>query len=554
MIQSEFEKVKNAVVATISAAVEEVLPTTKIRKSGIYMIYVDCFDDEKIIPIYIGQSTDIQKRYKIHYQEILSLNRLSYDEYKKYTQSGLYDGSFKSCKIFRYMIEHNCGLPDYHMILLECCDESVLGEREQFYINEFKSEYFGFNQLNATSLYMEYANARDKNDVALRYFNAVKNNAIFLKKYWGFGFTVFNYEYAFYKSPLSHTETKSEDVRVAVSEANGAILTLSQFAESEYAVASREIAQKEKEIYDKIHSYDVILEPIDAKIDKQKRLIRKRFKELLNYSPTRSEFEHFIEGIYNDDERKLFNAAMKKKNLRFLAYVRLKDEIAVLEALDDERGTALSDVEREKSVQYDILNQLHSKRKALKAELRLANLLPCIEFKPFTLKDCKRIEVAEENSILFVASNNGRNSTPEIIAVYSNIGGVTKTYYVQNQTTTQMVDYIERYAYFRSNSFFGKREVYKIIPRNSGTHWDGLVCDNHISVLSEYKTGLNEFSFIGIELVDLTSIIKELLPLLNANPKVKLNCTESSNVFYEMLGTSLDKRTYKKIAEFKFAK
>ena len=553
-MQTEFEKIKNAVVATIAASVEEVLPSTKIKKSGIYMIYVDCFDDEKTIPIYIGKSTDIQKRYKSHYQEILALNRLSYDEYKKYTHSGLYDGSFKSCKIFRYMVEHNCSLPDYHMIPLEYCDESILDKREQFYINEFKSEYFGFNQLNATSLYMEYAKARDKNDVALRYFNAVKNNAILLKEHWGFGFTVFNYEYAFYKSPLSHMEISSDDVKVALSEANAAIADLSQYAKSEYTVASREITREEKEIYDQIHSFDVLLEPVDAKIDKQKRLIRKKFKELLNYSPTRAEFEHFIEGMYDDDERKLFNAAMKRKNMRFLAYVRLKDELISLEDLYDERGTVLSDVERRKVEKYNILNQLHSKRKALKAELRIAYLLPRIEFQPFALRDCKRIEIIEENTILFVASNNGRNSTPEIVAVYSNIGGITKTYYVQNQTTTQVVDYIERYAYFRSNSLFGKREVYKIIPRNSETHWNGLVCDNHISILSEYKSGINEFSFIGAVLTDLVSIIKELIPILNVNPKVRLNCTESSNVFYEVLETSLDKRTYKKIAEFKFAK
>ena len=76
-MQTEFVRIKNAVVATIAASVEEVLPTTKIKKSGIYMIYIDCFEDEKIIPIYIGKSTDIQKRYKSHYQEILALNRLS---------------------------------------------------------------------------------------------------------------------------------------------------------------------------------------------------------------------------------------------------------------------------------------------------------------------------------------------------------------------------------------------------------------------------------------------------------------------------------------------
>lgn len=548
-MKTEFIEIKNAVLETIRASAEEVLPTTKIKKSGIYMIYVDCFDDEKVIPIYIGQSNDIQKRYKSHYQEILALNRLSYEEYKKYTQSGLYDGAFKSCKIFRYMVEHNCSLSDYHIIPLEYCDESALYEREQFYINVFKSEYFGFNQLNATSLYMEYAKAHDKNGVALRYFNAVKTNALLLKKYWGFGFTVFNYEYAFYKSPLSHIDVECEDVRLALSEANAAILTLSQSAQSEYVTILRDIAQEEREIDSQINSFDKILEPIDAKIDKHKRLIRKKFVDLLNYSPTRGEFEHFIQGMHNDNERKLFNAAMKKQNIRCLAYVRLKKELAELDSLYEERGNILSDVKRRKSEPYEALNQLHRKRMELKAELRLAYLLPHVEFQPFALKDCKRIEAAEENSVLFVASNNGRNSTPEIIAVYSNIGGVAKTYYVQNQTTTQAVDYIERYAYFRSNSFSGKREVYKIIPRNSDTDWEGLICDNHISVLSEYKTGINEFTFVGVELTDIVCVIKELIPLLNANPKAKLNCTESS-VLYKMLVASLDKRTYKKLVEY----
>ena len=544
-MQTEFARIKNAVLATIAASIEEVLPTTKIKKSGIYMIYVDCFDDEKIIPIYIGKAKKIQTRYESHYREILALNRLSYDEYKKYTQSGLYDGAFKSCKIFKYMVEHNCNLSDYHMIPLEYCDESILDEREQFFINEFKSEYFGFNQLNATTLCKEYTNAHEDSDMALRYFNAVKNNAIFLKKYWGFGFTVFNYEYAFYKSPISHSEAKNENVQLVLSEANIAIADLSQFAKSGYSAKSSEIAREE--ISDQIHDLEALLEPIDAKIDKQKKLIKKKFKELLNYSPTKTEFEHFIKGMYDDNERKLFNATMKKKDLRFRAYVRLKDELISLETLDDER----SNVKKRISEKYDILNPIH---KALKVKLRLAYLLPCVEYQPFVLMDCKRIGIAEENSVLFVASNNGRNSTPEIIAVYSNIGGITRTYYVQNQTTTQTADYIERYAYFRSNSFFGKREVYKIIPRNSEMYCEGLICDYHISILSEYKTGINEFSFVGVELTNLASIIKELLSLLNANPKTRLKCTESSQVFYKILETSLDKHTYEKISEFKFVK
>jgi hypothetical protein len=81
-----------------------------------------------------------------------------------------------------------------------------------------------------------------------------------------------------------------------------------------------------------------------------------------------------------------------------------------------------------------------------------------------------------------------------------------------------------------------------------------LICDYHISILSEYKTGINEFSFVGVELTNLASIIKELLSLLNANPKTRLKCTESSQVFYKILETSLDKHTYEKISEFKFVK
>lgn len=62
----------------------EVTPETKHNIAGIYMIYIDNFTSEKIVPIYIGQSKDIQRRYKQHFSEIIALNRLSYDEYNKY--------------------------------------------------------------------------------------------------------------------------------------------------------------------------------------------------------------------------------------------------------------------------------------------------------------------------------------------------------------------------------------------------------------------------------------------------------------------------------------
>ena len=53
----------------------EVTPHTKYKTSGIHMIYIDNFTNDKVVPIYIGQSKDIQRRYKQHYSELLALNK-----------------------------------------------------------------------------------------------------------------------------------------------------------------------------------------------------------------------------------------------------------------------------------------------------------------------------------------------------------------------------------------------------------------------------------------------------------------------------------------------
>ena len=197
-IMKEFESLKEEIKELIHNKLE-VTPHTKAKTSGIYMIYIDNFDDDKVIPIYIGKSNDIQRRYKDHYCEILSLNRLSYDEYREYNDLGIYEGEYKSCKIFKYMIEHGCVLKDYHVIVLESCPEEELGLKEQYYINKFKSEYFGFNQLNLTSLFLEYVHYNKKNDLTLydRYIEAFKENCDGVIKYFDWGYTKFNYEYAF---------------------------------------------------------------------------------------------------------------------------------------------------------------------------------------------------------------------------------------------------------------------------------------------------------------------------------------------------------------------
>ena len=53
----------------------EVTRDTNIRKGGIYILFVDCFEDDTIIPFYIGQTGDFQERHKQHFSEIMALNR-----------------------------------------------------------------------------------------------------------------------------------------------------------------------------------------------------------------------------------------------------------------------------------------------------------------------------------------------------------------------------------------------------------------------------------------------------------------------------------------------
>ena len=100
-MKDTFEGIKKQVLEIISAnKYNEVSRKTDIRKSGIYMLYVECFEDDKIIPFYIGQTNDFQERYKRHFCEILSLNRLNYSCYKYALLKGLYNGHYKACKIF----------------------------------------------------------------------------------------------------------------------------------------------------------------------------------------------------------------------------------------------------------------------------------------------------------------------------------------------------------------------------------------------------------------------------------------------------------------------
>ena len=101
----EFERVKRDIQSLLNESNIEVTHQTKFEESGVYLLYVDHFTDDKVLPIYVGQSKDIQKRYKEHITKLLALNHFD-SEY--YTSSFLSGGALDMMVV--------CTLPRYSSI------------------------------------------------------------------------------------------------------------------------------------------------------------------------------------------------------------------------------------------------------------------------------------------------------------------------------------------------------------------------------------------------------------------------------------------------------
>ena len=156
-MKKPFDEIKNHVLELIKRnRSNEISRKTNCHAAGIYMLYVDCFSDDRITPFYIGQTDDFQERHKKHLSDLLALNRLDQSCYEYALLEGLYNGRYRPCKIFSYMVNHRCTLRDFYMVILEEIeDDAQRLERETEYINVLCAPFFGFNQMNCISKQMD---------------------------------------------------------------------------------------------------------------------------------------------------------------------------------------------------------------------------------------------------------------------------------------------------------------------------------------------------------------------------------------------------------------
>ena len=190
--QLVFDQMRNNVISLIKKnESNEVTNNSNINKAGVYMLYVNRFDDNNIIPFYIGQTHNFQERHKKHLTEIMALNRLHRECYKNALFSDLYNGRNRPCKIFSYMVNHKCSLKDLHMIILETIDDTNLRlEVEQRYIDELYAPFFGFNQLNSISKGKDFINGTLDKDK----YNLIKEKDIYnISAFPTFGYAMYNW-------------------------------------------------------------------------------------------------------------------------------------------------------------------------------------------------------------------------------------------------------------------------------------------------------------------------------------------------------------------------
>jgi hypothetical protein len=516
----------------------EVTTETKHNISGIYMIYVDKFTSENIIPIYIGKAKDIQKRYKQHYTEILALNRLTYEEYHKYffiNSHSFYEGKFKSCKIFKYMLENNCSLKDLRMIVLEKVEVEYLDEKEKEYFQRLLPSFFGFNQLNSflKRLSFRFSKAQMTNVDIYEYLNELQEDIEGIYSFYNYGFTRFNFEHSI-PTDISYLMKTSEhldhEMLLKIDEVNLSLYKLCKCFIPDFDRLQR-IRKKKNKLYEVYktagnESYEA-LKLLQSNVTKE-------FEQLKIYNEKAvKSFIYSIEYKNNHKYKEFFHKYLKSIKCNIDFYELFNKQIKEVSQKIEERNN--------KNIPYSEVADSYTKIDAEKRLERYKLIFPSCEFESFSLGDrAKNIILNIDNKLFNICyiqiyiSNNAINKSfeirkePFIIRIdycfVDNKGNkIEKIYYIDNETTRNCqsgIEYIEKDFY---DIWAVKQEGFKI-----SSIINKEIDHSFISVLAEFKHGINDCTIKNKQLVKLLDVLDEIQHITNDKTGFNVDVSESS--------------------------
>lgn len=505
----KFLEVRNAIQSIVSSSSIFVTPNTNWNIPGIYMIYIESPYQEKIIPFYIGQSKDIQKRYSKHLENILGLNRIHPDSYKKLfieNESSYYSGAFSICKVHKYMVDNRLPLSKFKMLILEPCDTQKLIDRESYYINKFYAPYFGFNQLNSL-IYgnIFFSDLNPQPEMLDHLIDLLNQEMTLIPEHLNYGYTHFNLNYSFRTSIPESFGTKLMR-RNSVIELNRALNDFNKQCKDiwqnlEYRRLMAEYEPYKKE-YSRLQSkfifnLRVLSEEINAFMEENRRIIpvsaRNCFSNLA------------LGGVINELPLNIQNKWKLQFQEEFTDYRQLQDIQGII-----------------RPMRSRVIELKSSYLKGLYSEI-----IPNIAYPPFALKDSTAMfdgpkgEAIKKDEVMInmVISSNGRRfnneQNPYLIRVevfyYGDDGELKqKQWYVKNECTTKIKEgliYLEE-GYTKANPQIKPFSPYAFTK-------DEKEYISFISLHTEAKTGINDYTIQNNTLIPFEEILKEIELLID---------------------------------------
>lgn len=521
-----FEKIKDKVMKIIKARnIEEINNNTNNKNIGIYMIYIDNFDDDKIIPIYIGQTgygknRNFQNRYKEHLQEVMALNRLKYNYYRELLLDNFYDGHYKACKIFQYMVNHNCTLKDFHMIILEKIEKNsdniqeLLDKAEQKYFKEYLPAFFGFNQVNTVveackEFFANFSNLAEftLSDKLLKYELEDCENFI---KYFGYGYTKFNYYHSY---PKTYTvEENSKKIEYELRDKHE-LLKSKYYNENKFKKYSDKLLNLEEEYKEN-----------NERLQQSKELFETK------YNPKIKEYcQEYKIGIVQkyQDIVDMLTYQEEKDIIDFKKYLkRKKIEVNILDNFNNDNK--FTKWRKEYTFLLKRINELKDEIKTCRFVKRtddLMRILPQKEYNDFPLKD-------KYQEIEF---NNLDNNELVINFEFSN-NGICNDWCYFSYSLIKM-DYklninskiVEKKNIFILPQENEKNTEIKYFEKNRMKTFNvdkSPFCvrnfPDYISTTMELQNGINEFTLMNKTKYDFRIILDEINTFIDAKTKVRV--------------------------------
>ena len=521
-----FEEIKNKVKKIIKDRnVEEINNNTDSKNIGIYMIYIDNFNDDKVIPIYIGQTgygknRNFQNRYKEHLQEIMALNRLEYNYYKELLLDNFYDGHYKSCKIFQYMVDHNCTLKDFRMIVLEKIDgnsdniRELLDKKEQKYFTEFLPAFFGFNQVNTVveankEFFANFNNLEGfvASDKLLNYELDDCENFI---KYFGYGYTKFNYYHCYPKTYTVGENSKKIEYELRDKKE---LLKNKYYDENKF-----------KKYNDKLPKLEKKYEKNNEELQQNKKIFEERYEpEIKEYCQKYKigiiqKYQDIVDVlIYQDKENIIdFKKYLKRKKID----VNILDNFNKDNEFTNWREKHISLLRKNNELKDEIRNC-----RLVKRTDDLMRILPRKEYDAFPLKD--KYQEIEFNRL--------DNNELVINLDFSN-NGICNDWWCFSYNLIKM-----DYKLNINNKIIEKKNIFILPQNNEGNNEikyfekdrvetfklkKSPFCvrnfPDYISTTMEVQNGINEFTLMNKTKYDFKEILDEINSFIDAKTRVRV--------------------------------